>query len=357
MKTSIYILTGLLLLASCINKQPSKDTIETQSSISLDFSQQEEVLPVSKFVDSIQTIPLYLPDNEAIGRPSQICFSRDFFFIKDGQQQTIFCFKKDGTFYHKIDKIGQGPQDYARISRIMTDDNAQILYVYDNISSKINAYTFDGTFIQSISVQENMSNIELLPDHSFLCFTPDFLYNGPLGLWKMTKDGKREKIILEYTEKYPILMANWNAFYPISSKEVGIACPATNRFLIYDIEKGNVKTELSYDIKQNSIRSFPGIDNPIHVKGSFWACPIFACSTNYIFGIWTEYNGQPEGVYSLCDKKEKKINCYKIIKDDMQNNPYIGELMPANIPNAFVSFYPEEDETNTLSCLRIYYMK
>ena len=30
--------------------------------------------------------------------------------------------------------------------------------------------------------------------------------------------------------------------------------------------------------------------------------------------------------YSLCDKKEKKINCYKIIKDDMQNNPYIGEL-------------------------------
>ena len=88
------------------------------------------------------------------------------------------------------------------------------------------------------------------------------------------EDGKREKIILEYTEKYPILMANWNAFYPISSKEVGIACPATNRFLIYDIEKGNVKTELSYDIKQNSIRSFPGIDNPIHVKGSLWACPI-----------------------------------------------------------------------------------
>ena len=61
----------------------------------------------------------------------------------------------------------------------MVGSHLEALYVYDKVAGKIHVYTFTGDFLRTIATEYMANNISLLPDGSFLCFTPDFIYNGP----------------------------------------------------------------------------------------------------------------------------------------------------------------------------------
>jgi len=146
----------------------------------------------------------------------------------------------------------QGFGEYTTVTRLMVGSHPEALYVYDKVAGKIHIYTFTGDFIRTITTEYMANNISLLPDGSFLCFTPDFIYNGPCGLWRMSADGKLCKMLLEYKEKYPVVSAYWNRFYAVSSQTVGIACPATDRYLHYDCKADSVSMELQINSRQHT---------------------------------------------------------------------------------------------------------
>lgn len=339
------------VLSSCMNSS-QKEKINAYNSVEVDLSAIEGKLSLSEFIESAKVLLLSFPDNEFLGRPTQACFSGKSIFVLDKIQRQIYHFDSEGAFVKKINRLGQGPEEYIEINNIMVKD--ETLYVCDKISNKINLYSFDGNFIKSIKYEDGLSAITVLPDGSFLCFTPDFLYNGPLGLWQMSDEGKYDKTIMEYTEKYPVLNSQWSYFYPISTEGVGIACPATNRFMHYDKKQDKLVVDLELKIKQKNTNSFPGIYNCISIKEPYWACPIYANSDNYIFGIWTEYNGRTNAVFSLYSKKKGEIKCYKGLNTDIPGVNYIGELIVSNLPNSLVTYFPEEDGKTSLC---IYKMK
>lgn len=134
----------------------------------------------------------------------------------------------------------------------MVGSHPEALYVYDKVAGKIHIYTFTGDFLRTITTEYMANHITLLPDGSFLCFTPDFIYNGPCGLWRMSADGKLCKMLLEYKEKYPVVSAYCNRFYAVSSQTVGIACPATDRYLHYDCKADSVSMELQINSRQHT---------------------------------------------------------------------------------------------------------
>lgn len=68
----------------------------------------------------------------------------------------------------------------------------------------------------------------------------------------MSADGKLCKMLLEYKEKYPVVSAYWNRFYAVSSQTVGIACPATDRYLHYDCKADSVSMELQINSRQHT---------------------------------------------------------------------------------------------------------
>lgn len=341
----------LLFMSGC-GRSYQKERMSTTNSIDVDFSKIENELSISEFVKSTKLLKLKFPPNEVLGRSTQACFYKDGIFILDKLQKKIYHFDLEGTFINEINKLGQGPGEYASLSSIMIRE--KVLYVYDKVSGKINLYSFGGSFIKSIEVKESLGTITILPDGTFVCFTPDFIYNAPLGLWKMTATGEFDKSIIEYTEKFPIVYSNWSYFYPISSKEIGIACPATNRYWRYDYERDDVVIDLEMNVKQKTASSFPGIDNNILIKEAYWTCLMFACSDNYIFGIWSEHGGRSQAVYSLYNKKTKEMKCYSKLTTSAMNFPYMGEPIVSNLPNSIITYFPEEDGRTTLC---IYNMK
>lgn len=345
-KRNFILLVIYVLLSSSCNNSSQKESKDSIKVIDIDFSKIENELSVSEFIESKELLMLNLPDNEFLGRPIQACFCKNDIFILDKLQKGIYHFNRKGAFINKIGKAGQGPEEYSSPNYIMVKDS--ILYIYDKVLNKINLYSYEGDYIETIKIQEGLRSIALLPDGTFLCFTPDFIYNAPLGLWKMSNSGNFEKTIIKYKEKYPIVYADWSYFYPISSEIVGIACPATNRYLEYDYEHDCVTINLEMKIKQKTAHSFPGIDNNLSVKEPYWVCPIFVCSGKYIFGIWSEYGGRSQGIYSLYNKTTQKMKCYNKLNTSAMGVTYLGAPLVSNLPNSMLTYFPEEDGRTTL---------
>lgn len=247
-----YVYVILVFLLCGCSRSFRSDNESCKVSVDVDFSVVEECLSLADIVSAKQIIPLSLPKGEVIGRPVQVCTSDSCLFVYDQLQQAIYRFTKDGTFLNKIHRQGQGPGEYTTVTRLMVGSHPEALYVYDKVAGKIHVYTFAGDFLRTITTEYMANHITLLPDGSFLCFTPDFIYNGPCGLWRMSADGKLCKMLLEYKEKYPVVSAYWNRFYTISSQTVGIACPATDRYLHYDCKADSVSMELQINSRQHT---------------------------------------------------------------------------------------------------------
>lgn len=354
MKKGYFKLTiFILLLLSCNSNKSSQKNIEANHSIEIDFTDRDRELFITDFVDSVQFISLKFPDNLFLGRPTQVCFWENHIFILDKIQKNIFHFDKSGNFINIINKQGEGPEDYISIKYIMIDKD--ILFVYDNLSNKINSYTFHGTFINTMKLKEHASSITILPNKNFICFTPDYLYNSPLGLWMMNSNGEYDKHILEYTEKYPVTSSDWNYFYYPANDIIGIACPVTNSYMRYDCRQNELIVDLKINAKQKTVSSFPGIDNNISIKEPYWWSPFFACSDKYLFNIWVESNGKTlSGIFSLYDKTANQIKCYDKLNTKSTGKKHLGIPLMSNLPNSFISYYLDEDEKNSLC---IYHLK
>lgn len=343
----------LLLLCACTRSSAPEEGL-SKVSVSVDFSEIEKSLSFADFVESKQVVRLNLPDNEAIGCPVQVCTSDSCLFIYDQLQMSIYRFTKDGTFLNKIHRQGQGPGEYSTVTRLMVGSHPDVLYLYDKIAGNIHVYTFEGDFLRTIKTEYMANYITLLPDGGFLCFTPDYIYNGPCGIWRMSADGKMEKMLLEYKEKYPVVLAHWNRFYALSSQAVGIACPATDRYMHYDFAGDSLSIELQIKPKQKTTSSVAGIENSIDVHQAYWTCPFYACSSNFIFGIWTEQNGDPHAVYSLYDKRKNKMTCYSKLDATLLGNDYWHPIV-SDLPGCLVLFLTDEadDETSSLCICRL----
>ena len=354
MKYFYIIIPVFLLFFGCSSRQ-EKETDNVRK-VEIDLTETGEKLPLSEFVDSVQFIRIDLPDNETVGRPVQACFTDSCFFIYDLLQRNIYRFTRNGRLAAKISRHGQGPGEYMNVTNIMVRNTPEELYVYDKISQRIHVYSFDGDFIRTVQTEKMASSVTVLPDGGFLCFTPDFIYNGPSGIWRMSPEGKLQRMILEYDEKYPIVQSFWSYFYPVSEKEIGISCPATNRYLTYDCEKDTVTVGLEVHPRQKSAVSFPGYDNSLQIKEPYWSCIIDVHSPEYIFGIWTENNGDPHAVYSLYDNKRNVISCYRELETKSMGLEYMGEPIPSDLPGCMVTYFMDgvEDE-GMLLC--IYHLK
>ena len=350
----IYVIF-LFLLCACSRSSRMEDGL-CKASVEVDFSAEEDCLPLSAFVSSKRIIHLDLPEGEVIGRSVQVCTTDSCLFVYDQLQISIYRFTKSGAFLNKIYRRGQGPGEYSTVTRLMVDGRSESLYVYDKIKGVIHVYTFSGDFLRTIQTEYMANNIALLPDGGFLCFTPDFIYNGPCGLWRMSADGKWCKVLLEYKEKYPVVSAYWDRLYPVSSQVIGISCPATDRYLHYDCRADSVSMELQVNPLQKSTRSFAGVENSMDVSSPYWACLIYACSSRFIFGIWTEQQGDPRAVYSLYDKRTGMMTCYKKLDTSSVGMDNLGHPVSADILGCLVTYSVDEADDDALS-LCVYRLK
>lgn len=107
-----------------------------------------EATNISKIAKSVEYIPLQTRDSILIGQVKKLVVWNGNFYIWDQLTETIFCFDSEGQFLHKIQKQGQAPDEYPRISDFTIDMKNGNLCIYSDMAKAIYAYTKNGEFIK-----------------------------------------------------------------------------------------------------------------------------------------------------------------------------------------------------------------
>lgn len=97
-------------------------------------------------------IPLATNDSALITDIDKIEVNDNFFFILDRLAATIFQFDKKGHFISKIERQGEGPEEYLEISDFKWFDDC--IYVLSSVNHTIYKYDMTGSFIKSYKLDD-----------------------------------------------------------------------------------------------------------------------------------------------------------------------------------------------------------
>ncbi len=352
------LLLGVAFLCySCNNKKSEKDFIANHE---IDLLDQTLEINLSQFIDSAMTITLKFPEEEFIGRATQIHFTQEYIFILDKMQRAIYRFENNGKYSGKLCKVGNGNGEYLGISSFFIKGDK--ICLFDKLSQNLMFYDFSFKFVQKIKCQQWVDNIYPL-EKGFLCFTPHYVYNAPNGIWLMNEEGNLDKKLYDHGQKYPVSSIEWSPFY-IAKEGIGIHDIATNSFYTFNKEE-ELEFTMKWDIEQMTISDYEGIESGAKVKGSCWFTIAFVDTPLWTWCIWFNYDMSHSGLYAVYSKEEERSYISSNLKIDLGNIRMLGSPIMTNLPNSLVTINTDEnlpdDLKNTLqknvSVISIYQFK
>jgi hypothetical protein len=148
MKKTFYLLT-ILFVVSC--SQLVKDQEGKTVVVNIDLNRKPENINTTDFLRriSIRLVPLETTEDSYLGMYyNQMVVSDGNIYILDSQQMVILCFDGDGRFIRKINRLGNGPQEYSRpIGIAVLKERISLLD-----GARIQQYDLEGNFIKTIPV-------------------------------------------------------------------------------------------------------------------------------------------------------------------------------------------------------------
>lgn len=163
MKKIFYLLT-ILFVVSC--SQLGKDQEGKTVVVNIDLNRKPENINTTDFLRriSIRLVPLETTEDSNLGiYYNQMVVSDGNIYILDGQQSVILCFDGNGRFIRKINKLGNGPQEYSRPGGIAV--LKERISVLDR--NRIQQYDLEGNFIKTIPVSRGYQII-VTPSGNFV---------------------------------------------------------------------------------------------------------------------------------------------------------------------------------------------
>ena len=148
-----YIITAITLFAIMIgcgeSKQSSNDLIVVD--VTKNYPKKELIL--QDFMD-VEYIPLETND-EFICQGLMLDINDDIILVRNRPQDgNIFIFDRKGKALLKINRKGQGSEEYVAILDVILDEDRDEIFVNDNNSKKILVYDRNGNFIRSFNHKE-----------------------------------------------------------------------------------------------------------------------------------------------------------------------------------------------------------
>lgn len=153
MKNLIFILIIFqAILLSCVDGKQPADNVITVDVTKNNFPKKE--LIIQDFMD-VEYIPLETTDDfinqglvQAIGKEIIVVINR----TGDGN---IYVYDRTGKALRKINRKGQGGEEYTYITKIILDEDNNEILVHDHYIKKIYVYDLYGNFKRSFSYREN----------------------------------------------------------------------------------------------------------------------------------------------------------------------------------------------------------
>ena len=169
MKQSIlYIYCILIIFCSC--QQESKITVVADK-IYINLPDVGEgtlkVLSPDSIFDSVTYIPLETTDDNLMVNAEKIIIHDSIMYILDSEANNILVFNMQGKYLNKLEKRGEGGDDYYMYITDFTIEN-QNIYVLCPANKAIIRYDLNFNFIERIHLDGNYSNFLLTFDYIYL---------------------------------------------------------------------------------------------------------------------------------------------------------------------------------------------
>ena len=153
MKTLIFIETILLLvMTSCGSDNASTDGFITVDVTKSSYSPKKELI-LQDFMD-VEYIPLETND-EFVNQGYVNAIGEKYIIVTNYREDgDIFVYNRKGKAIRKINRKGQGGEEYISCLKIILDEENEELFINDFLARKIKVYDLEGNFKRSFKQKQ-----------------------------------------------------------------------------------------------------------------------------------------------------------------------------------------------------------
>ena len=251
------LIISSLLFFGCGGESKVEEIIEERGdgfqSYQLDL--RSESIPFSDLIDKIEITRLEETEESLLSYVRQIEFSDDRMVIPSGNESNIYVFFKTGEFLNKINRKGEGPEEYTSYNDVWLEGDTLALY---NYRKSINRYDLKGNFISSDRMLEQAAH--LYPYRSGYVMDMNYRVSKDtlmFSLITLGEDFKIDKTFLPFT-KAPDFWVSFSASSIISYEDDILYFPMMSD-TVYKVEADTVAPFIHYDFQDDWFLQ-PGVE-------------------------------------------------------------------------------------------------
>ena len=313
---------------SCSTRNSETEFVVDLDNITID------TIHYSLFVDSITYIPLETNDSCLIGSVTDMIVSDNEILILDNQQQTVWIFDKLGKFKNSIQRRGNGPGEYMRLTQFEYDKSNERLLLLDMWSKTILHYSTEGTYLRTDTLDRYCADFKILDDGYLLSMIGERDSMAGVFHYRMSEN-KSKKILsrdCNLTCSY-----NWE-MVSYDNNITFMSPPLENRLYSCNMT-GELNIEIPFKMYPLPSRTYDEDESMQHLQDYI--------RTNYIeTSRWiyaTYWNAESSLRVFLFDKQNKTYQIGKKMVNDMDGFKFIA-ISSACDDNCFVFATAQNDE-------------
>ena len=140
----VLIALGLFLGLVQVKAQSGNQELGQTFKITPDASKYD----LFELIDTIEVIRLETTIESRLKEVNYYTHTQNGFIIPDQGTKEIYFFTKDGTYQHKISRLGQGAEEYGGFSNVWVKD--EFIEFYDSQNQKLHRYTREGILVEVV---------------------------------------------------------------------------------------------------------------------------------------------------------------------------------------------------------------
>lgn len=320
MKQLLYFIFVSIFLISCIgHKDKIQNTSEAETILKYTDA-CSQTMTFSTLFNNVEIIPLDTTQNFLLKEIKQMEFTMNLFFVLDGRKQ-LFVFDRSGKGLAKIDKVGQGAEEYLEIRGfdISLKDSLICMLVYP---SKLMYFTFDGKLVNQEKLNFQGYAMDLSHDAIAIFTDNTTLEKKNLLTIKNLLNGEEKEYVAGQRFLAGQLTPGFQQrryFTTLSDGKTLFFHPLSN--LIYSLDNGNVSVKYKLDFGDknppvNINQQTTGSGGPFgFIKEHFPVYGFNSCWENDRYFYIQAYIG--ENLTDLFYDKKTKIYYSGMLLDDM----------------------------------------
>ena len=334
MKTFIFIETILLLvMTSCGSDNASTDGFITVDVTKSSYSPKKELV-LQDFMD-VEYIPMETND-EFINQGYVNAIGEKYIIVTNYRNDgDIFVYNRKGKAIRKINRKGQGGEEYTYITNITLDEDNNEIFVNDHFVKKIYVYDLDGNFKRSFKQKSDggsrsYDDIFNYDKENLICY--DELNNEIPFLLVSKQDGnitKEIKVPFKEKKLFSQILRQKEGTRAAGPGLYSRIIPYNNNWILIEPSSDTIYTL----IPDCSLRPFIVKTPPVHTMNPEFYLILRLISDRYYFmeSIKNVFDfGKKEGfprTYILYDTQEKEFSSYIVYNGDYSSKKELHMFM------------------------------